>query len=213
MYNHRSRGSLEPIKYALPLGNLWFGGRFADEERFPCLEEAGEAALEVAQEETPTPEGGQEEGQAAVILQNPRESEPQIHFQRIANLTSKLKRHTSIIAYSRPAGSRTRTRWSTRSTLRGTRRLVVPPGFEPGSRDPESRMMDRYTKGLAAHGDGLDISRNPSTLCGHSNGSEAGIHAVQALPAGAHVLLRQGHQRRVGEAERVGGSWHVGVVV
>jgi len=27
------------------------------------------------------------------------------------------------------------------------------------------------------------------------------------------VLLRQGHQRRVGEAERVGGSWHVGVVV
>jgi len=23
-------------------------------------------------------------------------------------------------------------------------------------------MMDRYTKGLAAHGGGLDISRNPS---------------------------------------------------
>ena len=28
------------------------------------------------------------------------------------------------------------------------KRLVVPPGFEPGSEEPESSMMDRYTKGL-----------------------------------------------------------------
>ena len=27
-------------------------------------------------------------------------------------------------------------------------RKVAPPGFEPGSRGPEPRMMDRYTKGL-----------------------------------------------------------------
>ena len=27
-------------------------------------------------------------------------------------------------------------------------RGVVPPGFEPGSEEPESSMMDRYTKGL-----------------------------------------------------------------
>ena len=27
-------------------------------------------------------------------------------------------------------------------------RQVVPPGFEPGSEEPESSMMDRYTKGL-----------------------------------------------------------------
>ena len=25
---------------------------------------------------------------------------------------------------------------------------VVPPGFEPGSKEPESFMMDLYTKGL-----------------------------------------------------------------
>ena len=26
--------------------------------------------------------------------------------------------------------------------------MVVPPGFEPRSEEPESSMMDRYTKGL-----------------------------------------------------------------
>jgi hypothetical protein len=26
--------------------------------------------------------------------------------------------------------------------------VVAPPGFEPGSQDPESQMMDRYTTGL-----------------------------------------------------------------
>ncbi len=26
--------------------------------------------------------------------------------------------------------------------------MVAPPGFEPGSRDPKSRMLDRYTTGL-----------------------------------------------------------------
>ena len=36
------------------------------EERFPCLEEAGEATLEVAKEETPKAEGSKEESQAAV---------------------------------------------------------------------------------------------------------------------------------------------------
>ena len=28
--------------------------------------------------------------------------------------------------------------------------MVAPPGFEPGARDPESRMMDHYTTGLAS---------------------------------------------------------------
>mgnify|MGYP004142434113 CR=1 FL=1 len=32
--------------------------------------------------------------------------------------------------------------------MRKSERLVVPPGFEPGSEEPESSMMDRYTKGL-----------------------------------------------------------------
>ncbi len=40
--------------------------------------------------------------------------------------------------------------------------MVVPPGFEPGSRDPESRMMDHYTKGLLPHRVGADISRKPN---------------------------------------------------
>ena len=26
--------------------------------------------------------------------------------------------------------------------------VVAPPGFEPGSRDPKSRMLGRYTTGL-----------------------------------------------------------------
>ncbi|CAD5245302.1 protein of unknown function [Thermococcus camini] len=26
--------------------------------------------------------------------------------------------------------------------------MVAPPGFEPGSRDPKSRMLGRYTTGL-----------------------------------------------------------------
>ena len=26
--------------------------------------------------------------------------------------------------------------------------MVAPPGFEPGSQDPESQMMDHYTTGL-----------------------------------------------------------------
>jgi|TARA_B110000014_G_C20057132_1_gene550287 hypothetical protein len=38
------------------------------EERFPCLEEAGEATLEVAKEETPKTEGSQEAGQATMML-------------------------------------------------------------------------------------------------------------------------------------------------
>ena len=41
--------------------------------------------------------------------------------------------------------------------------VVVPPGFEPGSRDPESRMMDHYTKGLASERVGFAISTNPTT--------------------------------------------------
>ena len=40
-------------------------------------------------------------------------------------------------------------------------RLVVPPGFEPGSWDPEPHMMDRYTKGLASRRDGVAISTEP----------------------------------------------------
>gem|GEM_PF-4638964 len=27
---------------------------------------------------------------------------------------------------------------------------IAPPGFEPGSRDPKSRMLDHYTTGLSA---------------------------------------------------------------
>ena len=53
------------------------------------------------------------------------------------------------------------TRWSTNSTRRGTRRLVVPPGFEPGSWDPEPHMMDHYTKGLLHVREGISISRKP----------------------------------------------------
>ena len=34
------------------------------------------------------------------------------------------------------------------------RNLVAPPGFEPGSQDPESQMMDHYTTGL------IDIQPN-----------------------------------------------------
>ena len=36
------------------------------EERFPCLEKAGEATLEVAKEETPKAKGSKEESQAAM---------------------------------------------------------------------------------------------------------------------------------------------------
>jgi hypothetical protein len=36
------------------------------EERFPCLEKAGEATLEVAKEEAPKAKGGKEESQAAM---------------------------------------------------------------------------------------------------------------------------------------------------
>ena len=32
--------------------------------------------------------------------------------------------------------------------MKKSERQVVPPGFEPGSEEPESSMMDRYTKGL-----------------------------------------------------------------
>ncbi len=39
--------------------------------------------------------------------------------------------------------------------------MVVPPGFEPGSWDPEPHMMDHYTKGLMTLRDGISISRNP----------------------------------------------------
>jgi hypothetical protein len=38
------------------------------EERFPSLEEAREATLEVAKEETPKAKGGKEESQAAMML-------------------------------------------------------------------------------------------------------------------------------------------------
>ena len=38
------------------------------EERFPCLEEAREATLEVAKEEAPKAEGSQEAGQATMKL-------------------------------------------------------------------------------------------------------------------------------------------------
>ena len=30
----------------------------------------------------------------------------------------------------------------------GGERWIAPPGFEPGSREPESRMIDHYTRGL-----------------------------------------------------------------
>jgi hypothetical protein len=40
-------------------------------------------------------------------------------------------------------------------------KLVVPPGFEPGSWDPEPHMMDHYTKGLLCVRDGISISRKP----------------------------------------------------
>ena len=36
------------------------------EERFPCLEKAGEATLEVAKEEAPKAKGSKEESQAAM---------------------------------------------------------------------------------------------------------------------------------------------------
>ena len=39
--------------------------------------------------------------------------------------------------------------------------MVVPPGFEPGSWDPEPHMMDHYTKGLTVAGQVLRISRKP----------------------------------------------------
>tara|TARA_B100001964_G_scaffold169171_1_gene185976 strand:+ start:60 stop:470 length:411 start_codon:yes stop_codon:yes gene_type:complete len=39
--------------------------------------------------------------------------------------------------------------------------MVAPGGFEPPSQDPESHMMDRYTKGLTSAGDGLCISIQP----------------------------------------------------
>ena len=39
--------------------------------------------------------------------------------------------------------------------------MVVPPGFEPGSWDPEPHMMDHYTKGLTVAGQVLCISRKP----------------------------------------------------
>jgi hypothetical protein len=38
------------------------------EERFPCLEETGEATLEVAKEEAPKAEGSQEASQATITL-------------------------------------------------------------------------------------------------------------------------------------------------
>ena len=43
-------------------------------------------------------------------------------------------------------------------------KLVVPPGFEPGSWDPEPHMMDHYTKGLMKFREGLCISRKPKQL-------------------------------------------------
>ena len=38
------------------------------EERFPCLEKAREATLEVAKEEAPKAKGGKEESQATMML-------------------------------------------------------------------------------------------------------------------------------------------------
>jgi len=38
------------------------------EERFPCLEKAGEATLEVAKEEAPKAKGSKEESKAAITL-------------------------------------------------------------------------------------------------------------------------------------------------
>jgi hypothetical protein len=42
--------------------------------------------------------------------------------------------------------------------IKGCRKLVVPPGFEPGSWDPEPHMMDHYTKGLWPLGDRLSFN-------------------------------------------------------
>ena len=42
--------------------------------------------------------------------------------------------------------------------------LVAPDGFEPSSRDPESHMMDRYTKGLCAAREAICISIQPNSL-------------------------------------------------
>ncbi len=78
--------------------------------------------------------------------------------------------------------------------------MVVPPGFEPGSRDPESRMMDRYTKGLVRHGVGQDISRKPSAMVPYSS-PESRINCIKTLSAGPLHFFFELYQRGFRQAK------------
>ena len=60
-------------------------------------------------------------------------------------------------------------------------KMVAPPGFEPGSRGPEPRMMDLYTTGLQPrHGCTGDLPFAPLLP------KRAGTVALSAQP-GRHV--------------------------
>ena len=67
--------------------------------------------------------------------------------------------------------------------------MVVPPGFEPGSWDPEPHMMDHYTKGLMDDGVGFAISTNPTVERGHSGHAEGRIDAGELSLTGPQLIL------------------------
>jgi len=52
------------------------------EERFPCLEKAREATLEVAKEETPKAEGSKEESKAAMIFGHREKGAPVLNIMQ-----------------------------------------------------------------------------------------------------------------------------------
>ena len=70
--------------------------------------------------------------------------------------------------------------------------MVVPPGFEPGSWDPEPHMMDHYTKGLMGDGVGFAISTNPMAERSHSGSAEGRVDTCKLSLAGAHLGFTQG---------------------
>jgi len=52
------------------------------EERFPCLEKAREATLEVAKEETPKAKGSKEESKAAMIFGHREKGAPVLNIMQ-----------------------------------------------------------------------------------------------------------------------------------
>ena len=60
--------------------------------------------------------------------------------------------------------------------------MVAPPGFEPGSRDPKSRMLGRYTTGLPIGWDSLELINLKSMgLLPHDNSGRVVIEKFKTF--------------------------------